>query len=93
MWCDGGACGAGLSIDPENQGLRQGLAEAETAQSGGGGGGLGGMFGPEFMAKLAMVPCYPAPPPSLARGPPFPGGQLILIFPRLSVMSGRGERR
>mmetsp|Transcript_7514 Transcript_7514/g.22217 ORF Transcript_7514/g.22217 Transcript_7514/m.22217 type:complete len:589 (+) Transcript_7514:146-1912(+) len=47
----------GLSIDPENQGLKQGLAEAETAQSGGGNGGgagLGGMFGPQFMAKLAM---------------------------------------
>lgn len=54
----GVACGAGLSIDPENQGLKQGLAEAETAQSGGGNGGgagLGGMFGPQFMAKLAMV--------------------------------------
>lgn len=48
----------GLQLDPDNTGLKNGMEEAEAAEHsrGAGGGGLGGMFGPEFMAKLAMNP-------------------------------------
>ena len=53
---------AGLEIDPSNAQLKDGLQSVTRAQSnGGGGGGLGGLFGPEFMARLAMNPqvCSP----------------------------------
>ena len=47
---------AGLEIDPSNAQLKDGLESVTRAQSNGGGGGLGGLFGPEFMARLAMNP-------------------------------------
>ena len=49
---------AGLELDPSNAQLKDGLESVTRAQSNGtgGGGGLGGLFGPEFMARLAMNP-------------------------------------
>ena len=47
--------GAGLTHDPENAGLQKALSDAKAAQSKPK-GGQGGMFGPEFMAKLHMNP-------------------------------------
>ena len=48
---------AGLELDPSNAQLKDGLQSVKRAQSGGSsGGGLGGLFGPEFMARLAMNP-------------------------------------
>ena len=42
---------AGLKQDPSNQQLKEGLEQASSA------GGKGdGLFGPQFMAKLAMDP-------------------------------------
>lgn len=47
---------AGLTYDPQNAALQSGLKEAKQAQSRPQRGAQGGMFGPEFMAKLHMNP-------------------------------------
>ena len=43
----------GLELDPENEALKEGLADATRAMKGGDGDGL---FGPSFLAKLAADP-------------------------------------
>ena len=49
---------AGLEIDSENAQLKEGLADAKLGKDrpqNTGGGGAGGLFGPDFMAKLVRV--------------------------------------
>ena len=50
----------GLELDPANEQLRAGLEDAKAAkdrpQSGGGPPGMGGLFGPDFLGKLALNP-------------------------------------
>ena len=47
---------SGLTHDPQNAALQNSLKEAKQAQSKPQRGAPGGMFGPEFMAKLHMNP-------------------------------------
>lgn len=54
---------AGLAVDPEDAGLKNGLAEVsrvkQSANAGAGaGGGMGGLFGPQMLAKLAGHPKF-----------------------------------
>lgn len=51
---------AGLKVAPEDAGLKSGLADVQKAASGRGpmGGGLGGLFGPQMLAKLAGHPKF-----------------------------------
>lgn len=51
-----GAYEKGLTHDPQNAALQNSLKEAKQAQSKPQRGAPGGMFGPEFMAKLHMNP-------------------------------------
>lgn len=44
---------AGLDLDPSNEGLKKALQEAEAA---GKKSPMAGLFGPQFMAKLATNP-------------------------------------
>ena len=49
---------AGLEIDSENAQMKEGLADARSGKDGPqntGGGGAGGLFGPDFMAKLVRL--------------------------------------
>jgi hypothetical protein len=49
---------AGLEIDPENAQMKEGLADAKSSKDtpqNMGGGGAGGLFGPDFMAKLVRL--------------------------------------
>lgn len=53
----------GLEIAPDDAGLKSGLAEVQKVKdsippAGGGGGGLGGLFGPQMLAKLAVHPKF-----------------------------------
>lgn len=43
-------------MDPDNATLKSGLEEAERAKQAASGGGGGGLFGAQFMAKLATNP-------------------------------------
>ena len=50
---------AGLEIDPGNAQMKEGLADAKSGKdrprNTGAGGGAGGLFGPDFMAKLVRL--------------------------------------
>ena len=50
----------GLEVDPANEQLRSGLEDAKAAkdrpQAGAGPPGMGGLFGPDFLGKLALNP-------------------------------------
>ena len=52
------AYNAGLEIAPGDAGLMSGLAEVQKAASKPAGGGLGGLFGPQMLAKLAGHPKF-----------------------------------
>lgn len=47
---------AGLELDPSSEQFKQGLADARQAKEGGPMGGPGGLFGPEFLGRLATSP-------------------------------------
>ncbi|KAK9903222.1 hypothetical protein WJX75_000014 [Coccomyxa subellipsoidea] len=46
----------GLEVDPSNEQFKEGLEDAKEAKEGGRPGGLGGLFGPEFLGRLATNP-------------------------------------
>lgn len=43
-------------MDPSNEQFKEGLEDAKEAKEGGRPGGLGGLFGPEFLGRLATNP-------------------------------------
>lgn len=47
---------AGLELDPSSEQFKQGLQDARRAKAGPGGPPGGGLFGPEFLGRLAMSP-------------------------------------
>lgn len=47
---------AGLEVDPENEGFKTELENLKAPPRRGGPGGGGGLFGPEFLGKLATNP-------------------------------------
>ena len=46
----------GLEVDPSNEQFKEGLEDAKEAKEGGRRGGVGGLFGPEFLGRLATNP-------------------------------------
>ena len=56
------AYNAGLTVAPDDAGLKSGLAEVQKAMTAkpvfGGGGGGGGLFGPQLLSKLAGHPKF-----------------------------------